>query len=151
MGRHSKPSPKRISFLGSTAGAFGALVIAAGIFAASSLSGDVPQAKPKEIQEPIQTEQTVSDRVQPTTSGVTTQAPVTVVAPTEIPPRVEPPVIKTVTPETSVEARVTVPPVADVGVDADIDVDVSLLGQAVDTVTDTVTDVLDNINDLLGK
>lgn len=154
MGRHSKPNPKKISFLGSTAGAFGALLVAGGIFAATQiLDGPEPNVKsPEQAEvEPVKITpmsgalDTVINGPSATPDVVTPNIPGPATPPTVvIPPVVVPPV------RADVNARVSVPPVIDteVGVDIDLGGDVPLLGpatevarSAVEPLTDVLTEV----------
>jgi hypothetical protein len=154
MGKHNKPNPKKISFLGSTAGAFGALMSAVAIFTATSLSGDVPnEVHPKEaIHQPTKIEQS---KIAVTGESGTSSMPVLPsVVPAENPVGpvdVNVPQPPKLNPGTDVGARVDVPPAANIGVDTDVHADVPLLSQTVDVVDETVTGLLDSVDGLLGN
>lgn len=174
MGRHSKPEPKSVSFLGSASGIFVAMALAGGIFAVSHITGDNPITNRQDppVERRIDTE---TPRALPGNLVVTGTATTSLPGPTTAPslptdgPRVIVPVVppgtptepptqnpspnpSPRTPDVDVDVDVETPIV---GVDTDVELQVPLLGQAVDTVGDVVEGVTDpvvgTVKDLLDK
>jgi hypothetical protein len=167
MGKHSKPNPQRISFLGSSAGAFAALLIAGGIFAATQVI-DIPDSNdraPKVVEKAPQTTEQIEKQNGSPVPDFTANGSANAASAAEadvgssrvpVPPPADPPPIVVPTPpgaspDPDLNIDVNLPPL--VGVDADLDVTVPLLGSAVNVVEDvthSVTDpVLDTVEDLL--
>lgn len=165
-GRHRKPTPKKISFLGSTAGAFGALLIAGGIFAATQvIDGANPHEQTPKVAPHQQIEQidirsasgaldfvingtsSATGTVAP--SGVIPSAQVTATAPNVPGPATLPTVvIPPLAPNVAASADVRVPPIdVEAGVDIDVSAKVPLLGPAVNTVGDVARSVVEPITD----
>jgi hypothetical protein len=152
MGKHNNLIHKKISFVGITAGAFGVLFVAAGIFSVSSLNTNAPS-------ETHSTTAQIPRMLNATHSVAPTRAPTSQpVSPTELPtvqgsannPRAAQPNL-----EATVGAPEPLPmtnvPNVNVGVDTDVHVEVPLLDQTASTVDATVTEILNNINGLLGN
>jgi hypothetical protein len=160
MGKHSKIQPKKFSFLSSTAGLFGALVIAGGIFVASQITaGDTTNktnVPDKEQQISIPDERIID--IPNVASGTTIVSVPPAVGPAVVPSHgdAQPPdnsrlaPVPEVIPEppsghTGVDVKLEIPPV---GVDVAAEIDVPLLASVTDPLENHI---LNPLTDLLGK
>jgi len=173
MGKHSKPEPKRISFLASTGGALAGLALVGGLFAASSVNKpdereptDKPIAEAPRKVNPTTDPLLLGNATVQTTTEVSVERPSTPVGATETPTAVPPPEATPEPPQgrsgptVDTDVNVQIPPV--VGVDVDAEVELPLVGQLLDattgvaekatkTVKDTADPVIGTVKDLLGK
>lgn len=151
MGKHRKPTSKKISFIGTTAGGFAALLIISGIFAAAQIGGaaEQPVNKPP-VHAEVQTHTVVPSVIEQQSVVAQPTSPTRVQQPAQpseqVPaPLVPPPPVPPLEANVGPDVNVSVPPIdTEIGVDTDVHVQVSL-----DVVGDTAHKIVDPILGLL--